>query len=108
MWEELNNSELARLASMINPGAHRGLPRDILIRILEEEEIDLPPRGVDNARDTIFLVMDACWDQVKYSISCPMKLRESRACYQCTDIQVAECSLMNARLIETTKEELDG
>jgi len=106
-WNELNDSELVLLATMVNPRVHRGIPRKVLIALLDDEEVyDLPPREVDDARDDIFQMVDRYWSQVESLISCPMKTRQPRACYGCLDIQVAECSLLNQKLIETAKKEI--
>lgn len=105
IWEDLNDSELVCLALLVNPKVHRGIPREALIEILEDVEYDLPPRGVDGARLAIFHMVDHYWSQVESLVSCPMKARTPRACFGCTDIQVAECSLLNRKLIENAEKE---
>jgi hypothetical protein len=100
--DELNTTELAQLASNLNENAHRGLPREVLAQIVMGEELDLPSRQVDAYRDAIFQFCDSNWKQLEPLLSCPMKTREPRACYTCTDIQVAECTLQNRRTIPFT------
>ena len=100
-WDDLNHSELVRLAYAASARVHRGTPRDVLILLLSEDNVDVsfPPRGVDLARTAIFEMVDRYWKQVKSLIPCPMRSRQPRACFSCTDLQVAECSLLNAKLI---------
>lgn len=95
--DELNASELALMAWYMNPGAHRGLPRDVLCTIIRGEEVSLPERNIDIWRGTIFKFCDSHWDQVAPLISCPMKSRQRHACFSCPDVQVAECTLDNHR-----------
>jgi len=109
MWDELNQSELVQLAKVVNPYVHRGISRDVLVELLEGTvELSLPPKGVDSARGDLYQVVDRYWAQVKSLVTCPLKTRNPRACFSCTDIQVAECSVLNQKLIERVKEEEDG
>lgn len=97
-WEfldELNVSELVAMAWAMNPGAHRALPRETLYSIIQGEDIILPERHIDIWRATIFTFCDEHWMQVKPFLSCPMKSRKPHACFNCPDIQVAECTLVN-------------
>jgi hypothetical protein len=108
-WDDLNDSELVHLARMVNPNVHRGVAREDLIALIEEEiECDLPERNVDLARKNLFTMVDKFWSQVESLLSCPLKTRNPRACFGCTDIQVAECSLLNKKLIESVKEDSHG
>ena len=93
--DELNLSELVQMAWLVNPGAHRSLPRDTLYAIIQGEEVWLPERHVDIWRHTIFKFCDMHWQQVNPLLSCPMKSRKPHACFNCPDIQVAECTLVN-------------
>jgi hypothetical protein len=79
--------------------------REDLLAILDDEDIELPSRLVDGARERIFAMVDKYWTQVESLVSCPLKTRKPRACFGCTDIQVAECSLMNKKLIEGIRED---
>jgi hypothetical protein len=107
-WDGLNQSELVELARIMNPNVHRGVPREVLIELLEEAvDLPLPPREVDRAREEIFMAVDRFWSQVESLITCPLKTRNPRACFSCTDVQVAECTLLNQKLIESAKEEND-
>lgn len=102
--DELNASELGLMAWYMNPGAHRGLPREVLYAIIRGEEVELPERHIDIWRATIFKYCDSHWDQVSPLISCPMKSRKPHACFSCPDVQVAECTLDNHRnLVLDTK-----
>lgn len=93
--DELNNSELAQLAQSMNPLAHRDLPREVLVALIQGEDYDLPDREVDAYRNRIFLFVDRNWEQVAPLVSCPLKDRDPRSCFTCTDIQVAECVTQN-------------
>jgi hypothetical protein len=106
VWDDLNDSELVHLARMVNPRVHRGIARSDLIALVEEEVgYELPKRGVDQAREDLFEMVNQFWSQVESLLSCPMKTRNPRACFSCTDIQVAECSLLNKKLIESIQKE---
>lgn len=93
--DELNSSELVRMAWLMHPGAHRSLPRELLCAIIRGEEVDLPERNIDIWRTTIFKFVDVNWARVNPLLSCPMKTRKPGACFNCPDIQVAECTLDN-------------
>lgn len=106
--DELNMSELVALAWAENPNAHRGLGRETLVAIIVGDNIDLPSRRIDVWRKTIFAFVDAHWRQVAPLLSCPMKSRQPHACFQCPDVQVAECVLVNHKslvLIRKKKKE---
>lgn len=102
LLDDLNASELLLLAQEHEPNAHRGLPREVLIRIALGEEIELPPRHVDKVRLKIMEFVDANFKQVEPLVqACPAKTRDLRACFQCTDVQVVECALMNPIIFES-------
>lgn len=102
---ELNHTELVALARMIDPHVTRGYDRFALIAILDEDEdLNLDKPAVDFARDDIYQMVNHYWHQVESLISCPMKSREARACYGCSEIQVAECTISNENLIRKVKE----
>jgi len=99
---KMNLSELALLAQEHNVNAHRGLDRDILVRIILGEDIHLPDRHVDKIRLKIMSFIDKNFRQVEPLVqSCPAKTRDLRACFQCTDVQVTECALSNPIIFET-------
>lgn len=93
--DELNMTELVEMAWFANPGAHRGLPRSVLIDIIKGADVDLPVRQIDVWRGKLFTFCDTHWTQVKPFLSCPMKTRKPNACFNCLDAQVAECTLTN-------------
>jgi len=93
--DELNLSELVALAWAENPNAHRSLGREALVAIIVGDNQELPARRIDTWRRTIFAFVDAHWRQVAPLLSCPMKSRQPHACFQCPDVQVAECVLVN-------------
>jgi hypothetical protein len=93
-FDKLNQSELVELALEVFSGAHRGLLRTELVRIITNGESDLPEtRGVDRVRLEIMRYVDANYEQVKPLLSCPARSRDIRACFQCLDYQVLECAL---------------
>lgn len=95
--EDLNLSELAAMAVMFDPGAHRDLGRKALESIIINfQDPSLPERGIDRWRHKIFELCDQHWDQVAPLLSCPMRTRHPLSCFNCTDFQVAECTLLNA------------
>lgn len=95
---ECNHTELVQLARWHAPQAHRLLPREKLIElILNPPNEDLPTRGINQDRHAIYEFVDRHWDQIRPLVSCPMKTRHPRACYQCPDIQVAKCILQNRK-----------
>lgn len=95
----LNMSELASLASSQDVNAHRGLPREQLIDIIKGGASNLSERQIDIWRKSIFVFVDTHWRQVSSLLSCPMKTRQPHACFQCTDVQVAECVVSNHALL---------
>lgn len=100
LLQDMNQSERLVLAQEVNPNAHRGLEPETLIAIITGHDVDLPRRRVDESRDAIFRFVDAYWKQVEPLLSCPMRTRRPDACYTCTDIQAAECMLINQQTIE--------
>lgn len=102
--DELNSSELVQMAWLVNPGAHRGLSRATLCSIIRGEEVPLPERNIDVWRHTIFKFVDTHWARVNPLLSCPMKSRKPHACFNCPDIQVAECTLVNIKTITQARE----
>ena len=99
-FNDLNASELALLAQEENNEAHRGIDRDVLIRIAEGELIELPKRPVSRSRDTLGRVILERWEQYSPILTCPAKNRNLRACYTCTDIQAVECAFWNENVIK--------
>lgn len=96
---ELNMTELATMAAAQNVHAHRGVPREVLISIVQGESHELRPRQMDLWRDAIFAFVDTHWTQLSPLLSCPMKARQPHACFQCTDVQVSECVVQNHRIL---------
>lgn len=97
--EELNLTELAAMAASQDTNSHRGLSREVLYSVIMGEHPPLPPFRMDLWRQAIFLFVDAHWNQVSPLLSCPMKSRQPYACFQCGDVQVAECVSQNRGII---------
>lgn len=100
--DELNMSELTEMAQAQNVNAHRGLPRDVLISIIQGDEVELPLRRIDIWRRTIFAFVDSHWKQCSPLLNCPLQTRQPHACFNCPDIQVADCMLMNHQTLVNT------
>lgn len=100
LLQGMNQSELVAFAQEANPNAHRGLDYETLVAIISGHPVSVPKRRVDKYRDLIFRFVDKHWKQVEPLLSCPMKTRQPTACYRCTDIQAAECTLLNKSTIE--------
>ena len=97
-WTTLNRSELAAIAAEFDPEAHRGLPFERLVEIIEGFADALPERFVNKKRLAIMQHINDNWDSVSPLIACPAKSRNPRACFGCTDLQVACCVLENVKL----------
>lgn len=95
--DDMNMTELTQMAFQVNPNVHRSLPRETLCRVVQGEEIVFPRRNIDGWRRAIFEFVDTNWRQVSPLVTCPMKARQPEACFQCLDIQVAECATENQR-----------
>lgn len=95
-WDTLNASELAALAQDIDPNAHRGCSREVLLSVLRGESPPLPTYRPDKYRLRIMQYLDENWERVEPLLTCPARSRDPHACFACTDVQVAECSLSNA------------
>lgn len=89
--DDLNMTELVAMAGQSSPNVHRGLSREVLCGIIMGENVDLPMTNIDMWRHSIFRFVDTHWKQVNPLLSCPMKTRSPTACFQCPDVQVAEC-----------------
>lgn len=98
---DLNDSELAALARQFTHEAHRDLPRDTLTRIITEEDVQLKQRPINKRRLQVMNYLNKHWEQVSYQISCPAKTRSAWACFQCCDLQSADCILSNPAITKT-------
>jgi hypothetical protein len=94
-YGELNKTELVAIAAQLNHEAHRGLPREALIAIIEGKNIELPSRVVNKKRLKIMNYINANWVAVEPLISCPATSRDPYACFRCSDFQVTSCTLDN-------------
>lgn len=96
-WGSLNTSELVLNAQDVDENAHRGMERSELIRLITKgSDEPLPTYRPDKYRLRIMEYLNDNWQRVEPLIRCPARSRDPRACFSCTDIQVAECSLSNA------------
>ncbi len=46
------------------------------------------------------------WDRVSPLLACPASTKEARACFSCTDVQVAECALTNPQVVEKERADM--
>jgi len=104
--DELNMTELVTVASYTNPRVHHGLSRLVLESIVRGEDVALPERNIDIWRATIFTFVDQHWVQCAPLLSCPLKTRDPKSCFQCPDVQVAECTLQNHKTFLETRNRL--
>jgi hypothetical protein len=104
--DEMNDTELVTLAQEVDEHAHKGLGRPALMQIIEagETEEELRPRKVNKFRLKIMGFILDNWDQVEPLLSCPARTKSPRACYQCTDVQVVECTVLNQKTILKNKD----
>ncbi len=97
-YDKLNLTELVTLVRRVEPNAHRGLPREVLVGILEEEiEPKLPHRIIDGKRLRIMEYINGNWTAVRELITCPAKSRDPHACFGCSDLQVSLCTIENSK-----------
>lgn len=106
-WDDLNLTELTLVAQDIDPEAHRGLGREALVSIIENADdasMSLPTRKVNKTRLRIMEHVINYWSQVSALVTCPASTKDPRACFQCTDVQVVECAVLNRKTFpgETT------
>lgn len=92
----MNMTELVALAQEIDPEAHRGIGRDELVRLLTDASPEaLPQKPINKYRLRIMEFVVDHWEQVKPMLTCPARSGDSRACFNCTDVQVVECVSTN-------------
>lgn len=100
--EDFNDSEIVMLAQEVDESAHRGVPREVLLQIIEQgssEGVGLRPRRVNKLRLRIMDFILDNWKQVEPLLSCPARTKDRRACFQCTDIQTIECTVLNQKTL---------
>jgi hypothetical protein len=95
----LNLTELVAICKEAHPDAHRALPRELLELVALGVDVALPPRFVNRTRLKIMNYVNENWTQVEYQINCPAQSRDPHACFNCSDLQVADCTLSNTKLI---------
>lgn len=96
-FDALNTTELVAIAQQFSPEAHRGLPREVLLAILENaEELELPRRTINKKRLKIMKYINENWVAVEPLIACPARSRDPHACYRCSDLQVTSCTIDNS------------
>lgn len=99
LLDDVNLSELVLLAQDEDPGAHRGLGRELLYKIiLVEHDEALPTQKVDKVRLAVMGYVLDHWKQVKPQLSCPAKTQDPKACFRCSDVQAVECALDNPQI----------
>jgi hypothetical protein len=100
--DEMNLSELVIAAQDENPNAHRGLGKDLLCRVvMGTYQEELPERKVDKIRLKLMSFVIAHWKQVSPLLSCPAQTGRERACFRCTDVQVADCAFANPLIFQS-------
>lgn len=97
--KRLNLTELVQLAMQAHPEVHRLLPRALLERIALGEDVELPQYAINKTRLKIMSYINENYSQVEYQINCPARSRDPYACFSCSDLQVACCTLSNVKLL---------
>jgi len=90
---EVNHSELVRLCQWMGISANRGIPREVLVQMLEDFEDYEIPNPIDEARGIVSQFLDRYWDRIRMQAQkkvCP-------DCSLCRDMQVLECFNMNKK-----------
>ena len=95
-WTRLNATELALVAKEFNPEAQRWLPFEVLVTIIEDEGPHLPQRFIHKRRLAVMQHINEHWEGMDALINCPAKTRDPLACFGCSDVQAACCSIDNA------------
>lgn len=62
--------------------------------------VSLPQRKINKVRLQIMDYVLDNWPRVSPLLSCPAKSKSPRACFECVDVQVAECALTNPQVLE--------
>lgn len=99
---ELNHTELLTLARELDADVCRSTPKDVLIDILESapgEEPELEPNPANKRRLRIMEFVIDNQSRLGALLSCPAKSLDKYACFQCLDLQVAECWSTNEHII---------
>jgi len=105
---ELNHTELLTLAKGLNPDVCRTTPKEVLIELIEcdpGEEPVIPALPINKHRRHIMKFVIANWSRLGALVDCPARSLDPFACYQCLDMQVAECWVTNEHIIPTEDEE---
>ena len=105
-FEVLNQTELVTLARALVVEANHGMSREALIAIVEDGVVpDVPPRLLNKTRLKIMQYIDQNFAQLECLLSCPAKSRDPYSCFQCSDLQVASCTLENEKMFTTEEPE---
>lgn len=94
MLPALNATELAVEAARLDPAAHRDDGETVLGAVLNGERLPYE-RTIHKIRLRIMAYIIDKWEYVSPLLSCPARSKDPRACFACTDVQVAECVLTN-------------
>jgi len=104
--DTLNKTELVQLAQVLSESANRGMSREELIAIIEEEwDGPVQKHNINKSRHRLYEYIDANWKQLEALLSCPMRTRKPRSCFRCLDIQVAECIVTNPQIMKRDEDE---
>lgn len=88
------------MASDMDPNCHRDLPESKLMAVIEGRDPGCPDRKINRVRLQIMDYILRNWEGVSPLLSCPARSKDPRSCFQCTDVQVAECALTNPQAVE--------
>lgn len=92
----VNHSELTRLCQWVGIPASRGIPRGVLIQMLENfESLDIA-NPIDEDRKVVSQFLHKYWDRIRMQA----QKRVCPNCFLCQDIQVLECFNMNKKSLK--------
>lgn len=93
---EVNHTELVRLCQWVGIPASRGIPREVLVHMLENFDNLEIPNPFDEARSIVSQFLNRYWDRIRMQAQkkvCP-------DCFLCRDMQVLECFNMNKKSLK--------
>jgi hypothetical protein len=91
--DKVNHTELVRLCHWMGIPANRGIPREVLVQMLENFEDIGAPNPIDVAREIVSQFLRRYWDRIRMQA----QMKVCPDCTLCRDMQVLECFNMNKK-----------
>ena len=92
----INTTELVEILRLRGIRAHRGVPKDELIQMLQHEPTEEIVSRVDKKRDALIAFMSANWDKISDQVM-PQCHGD---CYKHHDLEVTVCHYVNQTFFE--------